>query len=714
MQILNILSGVKVYQSKRYSILFGSPPEVIKHLMMKKILMPDYILIPDTIHRFGVLQNATEFPLYYYLFILKKLFEGQKLNIMGNFQQVHNNRELLHLTLLGPTLEEYKALGDNPYYSQLYRESRVLSIKDKDQNELAIDDLVNFYSFDNNMLETKDFQLYHKDSNVYEIEGNIIDINFTEPQIPPYDLRADFIPHSPLKFGVDVLGGASGFSAVKPCSGLLLNYNSNYMLIDCPPYLEYSLNARGISKQQVKSIFLTHIHDDHCNIFPLILFNNKVKFLGTKEIFWMACRKLALMTQHHIESFFSYFDFVELTPYEKNEFYGMTITPHYTVHSIPTIGATFTMTCDNHNRSLVFVGDNKALTEIKKMVDSGDVENDKFNYLTSLYTDPHDLIFPDGGMGLLHGDPRDSLGSKAHRVIFLHLENLPKEFDTTFTLASHGKRFIIQEETDKAYLISTMLILNHHYPGITEEWESALLSNLTISKYNAGDVIMKQGEPSDRMIYIILSGNVSVLYHDGKELRELAVKETSDIIGDMAAINEVKTRSASIVAKTPVTLCEISEELFSSFIRSEHRIESIKKMWQIRSELEVHFPFSRFSDIINDKIARQAKRLSIGKNQVIIEQGSAGKEFFIVLAGEFAIIKNGVVVSSLKEGAMFGEYGSLGDQIRNATVKAIEPGVILDLHQNEISQIVDSTPSLGFFIDQMMKERNEIIPKPKK
>ena len=116
----------------------------------------------------------------------------------------------------------------------------------------------------------------------------------------------------PSQFGVTVLGGASGFIADKPCSGLILHYNSEHMLIDCVPYLEQALNARGISSTEIRSLFLTHIHDDHCNIFPLLRLSNKVRLIATKEIFWMAMMKLSLQTMMPIEDLSQMFHFIEV------------------------------------------------------------------------------------------------------------------------------------------------------------------------------------------------------------------------------------------------------------------------------------------------------------------------------------------------------------------------------------------------------------------
>jgi len=708
MRIINIIPGVKVYKEENFSILFGCPPEIIKYFILRKIPFPDYVVIPDTLHYRGVLQNATEFVLYYHLFVLQNFFKGKKLNILGEPRHANNNRELLRLSLLGPTRAEYEALdpdGSNPYYEDLYRESRALSLKDKSGNELSIDSFVNFFSFKDGALETEHFKLTHSDKNIYEINGNTIDVNFSQEQIPPYDLKPDFVPQTPSKFGIDVLGGASGFSPGNPCSGLILNFNSEYMLVDCPPYLEYSLTARGISRNQIKSIFLSHIHDDHCNLFPLVLFHERVKFLCSREIFWMACKKLSLMTMHATEEFYSYFDFVELEPYRENEFYGIGITPHYTVHSIPTIGATFTMNCDGHNRSIVFVGDNKSLVEIKKMVKAGNVKKEKYENLYRLYHDRFDFFVVDGGMGILHGDPKDSLESKSDRVIFLHLEKLPDEFNTTFTTATHGKRFIIKEGTDEGYLIKSLHILNHHYPGISEEWQNTLLNNITLIKYNAGDVIIKQGDMSSAKTYIILSGNTHIIYHDGKESRQIASNKAGDLIGEMAIVYNLNERSASIVAVTPVTLGLLDEKVLYSFLVAENRIESIKEMLETRKILERNFRNFGLSVIVNQQLAWKGKRIRFKKDHVVIEQGKLGRNFYLILSGKFSVIRDGEEIAQLAVRDIFGELGSLGDQARNATIKTLEEGEALWFDKDDIIQIIKSTPSLHFFVNKMIKER---------
>jgi len=308
-------------------------------------------------------------------------------------------------------------------------------------------------------------------------------------------------------------------------------------------------------------------------------------------------------------------------------------------------------------------------------------------------------------MGILHGDPKDALSSKSDRIVFMHLEKLPSEFDATFSHAVAGKRYTILTGSKDSYLIRTMQILADSFKNISHHWASALMNNFHIVHINAGDVIFKQNEPSNGLIYIILAGRCSVMVHDGKRLDIKAFKEAGDFVGEMAVLDENKIRSASIVASTPVVLCAIEERLFYHFIKDENRIEGLKKLWLIRSEIEKSNPFSEFADNVNDRIARSAKRLEVSEGETIVAQGSKEQGFYIIINGEFSVRHNDIKVRDLYAGEMFGEYRSIDDTVRNATVTARKPGIILKIDSEEIRTIVDSAPVFHFSMREIMIRR---------
>jgi CRP-like cAMP-binding protein len=291
----------------------------------------------------------------------------------------------------------------------------------------------------------------------------------------------------------------------------------------------------------------------------------------------------------------------------------------------------------------------------------------------------------------------------------MHLENLPPEFDATFSMAVAGKRYPINQGSYHSYIIKTFQILSDTFENISHDWTTALMSNFVVQTYNVGDVIVKQGEESKGLIYIILSGSCSVMVHDGKVLSEKARKEAGDFVGEMAVLDTNKIRNASIVARTPVTLCAIEERLFHEFLIQENRVDQMKNLWQTRSELERNFPFNKFSDNVNDRLSQSGKRVTVEKDEIVIEQGTKSSQFFIVLSGRFAIYHNKKKINELGPGSMFGEYASLAQTVRNATVKSMEKSLILRFESATIEKLVQSIPILNFHLRQLMKEREEFL-----
>src|SRR5690606_34087388 len=188
---------------------------------------------------------------------------------------------------------------------------------------------------------------------------------------PPYAMQQDSVPRELVKLGLEILGSASGFTADEPCTGLALCYNGDYILIDSLPYLDKHLFARGISKNQVSAVFLTHLHDDHCALFPLVLMPRRVDVLATREIYNMAMDKLSCNLNWKREVVEEYFNLIELVPGEVCNYFGLEILPHITGHSIPTIGATFSSHYKGVTKTVCVIGDNTAMTAIRDMHDAG-------------------------------------------------------------------------------------------------------------------------------------------------------------------------------------------------------------------------------------------------------------------------------------------------------------------------------------------------------
>ena len=90
----------------------------------------------------------------------------------------------------------------------------------------------------------------------------------------------------------------------------------------------------------------------------------------------------------------------------------------------------------------------------------------------------------------------------------------------------------------------------------------ALCKKRALRCYKAGEVIIKQGDGTNDLAFI-LAGNVAVV----RSNREIAHRSAGECVGEMAVIDVQKRRSASIVAKEDCVVALVPEADFTRIAR---------------------------------------------------------------------------------------------------------------------------------------------------
>ncbi len=611
--VLAPAQGSRIVVGDKDAILFGQPPEVLKGLMALEVDSFETIVLTDVREKDGSLLNNLEFPIYFFLFVMNGLGQGKKINLVGEQKEISQALRLVRYTLMGPTREELDAWGtEEPLKEEWLSVADAIALKYENGDIIPVEEFFNPCPFEDGVVQIGDLTIKHVDLDHYTVSNDDgeADVNLNQDfeVQPAYPVQQDYTPGGMVKLGLEILGGASGFAPAEPCTGLALCYNGDYILIDSIPFLDQHLFARGISKNQVSAVFLTHLHDDHCAMFPLMLMPHKVEIITTREIFNMAIEKLACSIGWSPDVVAEHFKLVEVRPGENLNYFGLDILPHVTVHSIPTIGATFSTIHKGYKREVVIVGDNHTMTTIRQLHKEGHVRDETLENMERLYKERFSLLVADGGAGAIHGDPADALQSESDRVVFVHVEQLPNEFDTTFSLASSGKRYTVIEGDSSVYSSQ----VNHyliHWLGETfpNRWMRSLLAEEEIRKYNSDDVIIVQDAETRGFVYLILTGYCDVVQHDGKQFNTVARLQAGDIIGEMAVITGVGTRNASVVARTPVTVCVFAEDIFAAFIETEGFKDKLLTRWAMRPIIKSLPQFAEMTSTVLEKVGNFAK-----------------------------------------------------------------------------------------------------------
>lgn len=314
--IIKPASGSRLVQAAGHALLVGQPPEVLKGLKLSGHEHFDGVMLIDTRERDGSLMNHVEFLLYHFLFNLGGYASGEKLLLIGDAQAIKQAKRLMKITLLGPDPDQFKHWGSDPLLAQEWLGiSDDAALRSPNQTILSVDDFFTTYAFTDNQVQVGDLLIEHTGFDQYRFSDgrDSQDLDLGEDTLirPSYPTQKDYHSAGLAKFSLEVLGGASGFSPNEPCTGLALCHNGEYLLIDAIPFLDEHLLARGISKNQISACFLTHIHDDHCALFPLMQAARVIDIITSTEIFEMAIEKLALglgWQEAVIRAFSPYFD----------------------------------------------------------------------------------------------------------------------------------------------------------------------------------------------------------------------------------------------------------------------------------------------------------------------------------------------------------------------------------------------------------------------
>jgi len=100
--------------------------------------------------------------------------------------------------------------------------------------------------------------------------------------------------------------------------------------------------------------------------------------------------------------------------------------------------------------------------------------------------------------------------------------------------------------------------------------------------------------------------------------------------------------------------------------------------------------------------------VELAQGDVLFRQGDEGRELYVIAEGEVAVIDEGpprVHLTTLGEGAFFGEVALATSQRRTATIEATEPSQLLRLSREAVSELIDQEPSVLTIMLKFLRDR---------
>jgi len=107
------------------------------------------------------------------------------------------------------------------------------------------------------------------------------------------------------------------------------------------------------------------------------------------------------------------------------------------------------------------------------------------------------------------------------------------------------------------------------------------------------------------------------------------------------------------------------------------------------------------------EVALVADEREAGADEVLMEQGQPGREFFVLIDGTVVVRRHGRKLANLGPGDWFGEIALLTFKPRSATVTAISPCRLLVIQDRSFRRVVEATPRIALRVLGSVSQRLE-------
>lgn len=195
-----------------------------------------------------------------------------------------------------------------------------------------------------------------------------------------------------------------------------------------------------------------------------------------------------------------------------------------------------------------------------------------------------------------------------------------------------------------------------------------------LETYTSGSYIIRQGEIGDKF-YILHGGICDVtktVDKDGQAIEQFIrkIEDEGSYFGELALYSQDK-RTANVIAVTTVTCYTLDRQ---SFIKLFGPLKDIMGQHSVTRTLRSVPLFRSLSNTEIESLAHALRRRKYVKGEYLIEEGTAGNEFFIISEGCVNITKNTsngqIGIGKCGNGSYLGEIALVTNDLRTANAIA--------------------------------------------
>jgi CRP-like cAMP-binding protein len=247
------------------------------------------------------------------------------------------------------------------------------------------------------------------------------------------------------------------------------------------------------------------------------------------------------------------------------------------------------------------------------------------------------------------------------------------------------------------------------FAGMPSDALQALVANLQLVSLDRGEVLFHAGDRSDAL-YVIVEGELSV-QREGPPSTGLSRLGPGAFLGEVALMTD-QPRAATVVCLSPAELLRIDRHTLSRVLANHGDVlravlrfvrDRLVDRWMRTSPL-----FRPFNDAQRIELAGKFKFLEIDAGTVVLGTGERPDGLYIVLAGQFLVLRNGTPVAQLGPGDLIGETALLSGGAFKSDVVARGKGLALCLPAAVFREVIMTHPHVLEYIGEQAEHSRRL------
>ena len=677
MNLIKVATGLywlEIPEENLY-LMCGCPMDSIKHLMNKGIIHrvdrddcymesgPNAILLSDLSVQNGYFCNLAEFPILHMMYKQGMALPGHPGNtgekpwLIGTTDQVDAQKSYIFRGNYGlASRDEFRKAGCDPEDVELMWQ---LKMKFSYGNILAPEELIYTTEVNGKSVELRPGVFLKREKlNIYSLsykgETVMINLNLDKDEVyeAPYDLKPGRIKRQ--YFSLIHMGEGNGWDNKRPCMGSIICYAGKLYLIDAGPNIESSLNALGISVNDVEGIFHTHIHDDHfAGLTYLVMADHRIKYYATASVMDTARKKLSALMGHEENIFDLVLDPVVLDGKAWNDIDGLEVRPLFSPHPVETSIFYFRVMGEDGHKVYGHLADivtRKVLERFIAEENKPGIPREFFNAVWKDYLRYADIKKVDVGGGMVHGDALDFRDDPSEKLILSHLDrDLNKSEKSIGTSVEFGDQDVLIPARENYALKKAGQLLASYFPD--SDWSDLdkLLQNPLV-EFGAGEILEEDSTQSDR-VFLIIFGAVNYKFSETGSYHRMTAGST---VGLLNGLWDEPIRGTYIAAAHTEVLV-IPKEDFQCFLTKNHYFKAVKALSRTVLDLRNSPLFgSRISNFMLVKMAQKTEIVRLASGDTI--PGGWPRDIYLLKKGQADVYKGPGKIGRMSKWDSWGGY----------------------------------------------------------